>query len=73
MVNPALLQQVLDLPDEDRAELRDHLDASLDAKATISPGLRALLDQRMEAALAHPEGSIPWDDAMRQVRERYAE
>lgn len=72
MVDESLLQQILDLPVEDRTELFYELGATLETREPpLSPEFSALLDERVAEARAHPEDSVPWDEVMQDLRARH--
>ena len=75
MTYEALLSEALRLPPEDRERLRSQLDLSLDADREgeafeLSPAQEKLLQERIAQFEANPDDVIPFDEAMRQIRER---
>jgi len=64
---PELRAAVLALPAEQRAELRDELDASLEAD--VDDQLMAILKQR-EAAFERGEPGVPAAEAFARLRQR---
>lgn len=64
---PDLRAVVLALPEEERAELRDELDASLTVK--VDDELMAILKER-EAAFDRGEPGVPADEAFARLLRR---
>lgn len=71
MVELSLLEQVLQLPAEDRRELMDEISGSLAAEEPLSPELQALLDERLADAAANPNAHRPWEDVKREIFGKY--
>ncbi|WP_163540898.1 hypothetical protein [Occultella kanbiaonis] len=69
MVDQALLEQVLQLDESARRELRAVLDDSLD-DGHVSPEIAAIIDQRIAEADANPADYVTLDEDERVVRSR---
>lgn len=69
MVEPSLLEQVLQLPAEDRQELIHELTDSLANEEPLSPELRALADERLADAQANPLDGDSWDVVRKRIWE----
>ncbi len=70
MVDPTLLEQVLQLDDSARRELRAVIDDSLD-DGYVSPEIAAIIDARLAELGPEPSpDSISLDEFMAQVRAR---
>jgi hypothetical protein len=68
MVDRALKELVLQLPAEDKAELRAIIDADL--AEYVSPELAARLDARWADVLASPDDYVTIDEDERELRAR---
>lgn len=69
MVDHGLLEQVLQLDESARRELRAVIDASLD-DGSVTPETAAIIDQRLAEADANPDEYVTLDDDEREVRSR---
>jgi putative addiction module component (TIGR02574 family) len=70
MVNQAVLAQVRALPPEEQWELVDALLEKLDVPHTDAELAQAL--EGLRQYRANPEDVVPWDEAMAEIRRRYA-
>lgn len=71
MVEPALLEQVLQLPAEDRRALMVEISESLVAEEPLTPEFRALADERLADLKANPSDWKPWDQVRRELFGRH--
>ena len=71
MVEPSLLEQVLQLPAADRRELMGEISDSLAAEEPLSAELQALLDERLADVAANPSAHRPWDEVKRDIFGKY--
>ncbi len=72
MVDPALLEQVVGLPADERRELIAYVQESLDNdERSISPELAALIDERVAEAMVNPGAGRTWDEVRASLRERH--
>lgn len=65
-----LLDEIRQLPANDRLELLNQLWAELsdsETLAPLTPEQREVLDQRLEQHLADPSKALPWDQARDQI------
>jgi hypothetical protein len=69
MVDRSLLEQVMQLDEFSRRELRDALDGSLD-DGYVSPQIAAIVDERIAEADANLDDSVTLDEDEREVRAR---
>lgn len=69
MVKPELLEQVLQLDESARRELRDAIDVSL-GDGYMSPEIAAIIDQRIAEADANPDDYVTLEDFMSELRSR---
>jgi hypothetical protein len=69
MVDHALLEQVLQLDESARRELRAVIDDSLD-DGHVSPEIAAVINQRIADADANPDDYVTLDDDEHEVRSR---
>ncbi|MFL6193456.1 MAG: addiction module protein [Thermoanaerobaculia bacterium] len=70
MTKSQLRREALDLPVEDRLELAEALWESVEAAApesSLPDWQRQILDERIAADDADPEGGSPWDDVKRRI------
>ena len=78
----ALLEEVLALPTKDRARLVEELTLSLDPVTgrvddadaegdELDEDTRALIEQRIDNMIAHPERAKPLDEAMASIRAEF--
>lgn len=70
MVKPELLEQVLQLDESSRRELRDAIDISLGSEC-VSPEVAAIIDQRIAEADANPDDFVTLEDFMSKLRSRH--
>jgi hypothetical protein len=70
MVDGTLLEQVMQLDESARRELRDALDESLPEH--VSPQVVALLKERIAEADANPDDYLSLDEFRRQIAKRRA-
>jgi putative addiction module component (TIGR02574 family) len=67
-----LLEQLLMLPEAERAQIVDRLNASLDEQLEdkIDPAFQAELERRLQEVEEHPERLIDGEQVMAEVRAR---
>lgn len=62
------VRKLLDLPARERAELAARLWESLEHEALpLNAEEKALLDERIAEADAHPEAGIPWEQVKAEI------
>ena len=77
MSKTEILEQLPKLTPEERYEIRVKLaeldgDRWLDHDDPLTDEQKALLDARLADMEAHPEKSIPWEDARKRIESRLA-
>lgn len=66
-----LLEQLLTLPESERAQIAERLNESLDEQLTdeIDPEFQAELERRLQEVEEHPERLIDGEQVMAELRE----